>query len=547
MVLAAVSAEREDPQQAKYWLAEAGDPTSETLSSVLGAGLVNSVALLRTLQVVDEPLLAWLEYGQPPVITAEPAQASGIAADRVVWLARSNGRFFDWDVRVNKRQILIEDGDGLRRAPIGVDSITDAKATLEAISDGGILVSSVPGQLVAIDLWRTERPLTDPVLWQRPLPASGQPKLLTQTNLLRDKRTTYTDADGISLARLGPLQGQQLVLVEGRSCLAIDALSGSIRWRTSGLDEDVVPAGDQTRVALVGRRSGTVRLLDARDGRELSTYPWDTSEDLWHAQGPFLLTLPKEESKAIDVRLRAAATGEVVEQAQLTAAARGHLVDGRFAIMLEPTGTLRVWDVQMGRSVAQLELGQVGELRQVRGLRLGPRLLILAEQTPESSPPEPGKVTTPSGNGFVLVRGWVAAVDLRTGTAAWDAPIKMATWGCYAAGPAHSPVLLFVRRVAPDAPSTVAPLQIMAIDVRNGRQIGNPASLNVMQFQGGVSMNFSLSPENQSVRVELGRHALRYDFKDAPPTLNDPVFAEPDADDPDGPGSRAVQLPVERP
>lgn len=545
MMLAAVSADRQDPQQAKAWLAKAGEPSTELLNEALGANLASSVGLLQKLQAIDDPLLPWREHAQPPVITAEPAQTAGLAADRVAWLARSDGRFQDWDVRVNKRQILIEDGDGLRRAPIGVDSITDARATLEAISDGGLLLSSVPGQLVAVDLWRTERPLSDPVMWQRPLPAAGQPKLLTQTNALRDRRTSYTDADGIALARLGPLQGQQLILVEGRTCLALDALTGTVRWRVSALDEDVVPSGDDAQVALVGRRSGKVTLLSARDGRQTDSYPWDSSDELWHAQGPYLLTVPKDGTN-MAVKLRKATSGETVLEAKLSSEARGHVVDGRYAVMLEPDGRLQVWDIQFGRTVADLQVGSVDELRQVRGLRMGPRLLILAEQSAEKAPPEPGKVTTPSGNGFVLVRGLLACVDLRDGNAAWEKPLRLPTWGCYAGAPSHSPLLLFVRRVAPEEPSSTAPLQIMALDVRSGTIVGNPASLNVMQFQGGVNMNFSLSPDNQSVRVELGRHALRYDFKDTPSETADPVFAETPEPGDGQPGSRAV-VPVERP
>jgi outer membrane protein assembly factor BamB len=565
IVLAVTLAIRDDRQMAAEVL-EGVDLASASESAVLTAKMVGFVPALREVQSLgdDDPLRPWLPHAQPPAMQ----RASGLQGPSSNWLtlrwnSRQHGRWQDWTARYNSGELGLLDGLGgpaqpnIRLDPPSTNDQGTRKPD-EAIIDGAMMVAALPVGLVGVDL--SGRSLVDPAqesdleadifdsapsggdkrVWRRPLISMAEPKVRSYTNDVGDRLSLVEyEQDNVTLplVRLGPVTGRWIHLVEGMNCRRLDLLSGEEQWSLREVDRDATIFGTAEKLAIIGRQTGAIRIVDASDGSTISQRNWEPKRNkLWNLQGGrHALTAVSTariagdgnaKSQLIEVRLIDPLADRVVLSADLAAESKGNLVDGQHAVMLEPGGRLHVWDIDAGVVRCDLELGRVGKLRELNAFRLGPRLVIFCNQGEQDAPKETVKATTmAAGPTMRQVRGLMLAVDLRTGKLAWEEPLKLSAWSCFTALPTHCP-LMFLLRQMNDPDDGKRMVEVMALDVRTGKQVGEYAPLKLQAFYGEANANVAVSPSQQEVQLNLYQWNLAYRFANDPPSDPRPTMLE---------------------
>jgi len=174
------------------------------------------------------------------------------------------------------------------------------------------------------------------------------------------------------------------------------------------------------------------------------------------------------------LRLVDAWSGKEIWKEQLALGTRGALVDCDEVAVMQPDGRflVRSLDDDQKRIDTRLEPDQNLESLQVL-VSQQQYIAVVGRQTTAATTSSGTQIRAINpGTPVPLITGRVYAFDRSTGKTSWKTPAKIEQYGFYAAQPAESPVLIFLRQFIPK-PKPRTPKRaytaILCIDRRDGR------------------------------------------------------------------------------
>jgi len=396
----------------------------------------------------------------------------------------------------------------------------------QAVFSGGLMIAMLPGELVGVNLFEATSGQTDPVVWRRPwrTDGSGGARPASSSNDFGDPIHRFvigSTADGSAGELvLGPIVGDSFYILQGSELLAYDALSGEPRWRNLVTPRSGTILCDGDVVAIVSPASRVVSKYDCRDGRLLSTEPFEQYQ-IWAATDSLILAnreLPDGQHEL--VLLDPIADREVLRHTyeKFTNDRRvlGRVIDGTYVVTLANTGELLIWDLQQGRLVCETTIDPIPKLRRIHVVPRDDMLVILPDTGETPADRSAVAFHTQSGQDHVRVDGSVIAISTRTGERLWQVPLGVNEWGCTLTQAPGSPLLVLSRSQSRyvNTGSRVKTLDLIAIDTRSGRPI-ELLEHPIESFNNDIETTLSAQPAQQRVTVAIGRLRFEYQFQEA--------------------------------
>ena len=303
-------------------------------------------------------------------------------------------------------------------------------------SMGHLVVLQVGNMIFGID------PLNKPrVLWEKnistlPGNAAAQPSMTFDA---KENTLSILYSDGLvqRLGTAGPLQGGVVTVAFKDSLLAIDPVTGRTLWTRTDINSRSHIFGDKENVYVVNlsddnKPSGT-RVLRAYDGVTVKAKDFTA---LYNArvgiQGRSIFTSQNDEKTGLTLRLYDILTGEdawkqvfPVGTVQMTSE------DPNLTGVIEPTGAVRVFDVEKRKEVMTTKLDDVAHLDKPQAVHLvGDKDFFYVAMRGQPDPNIPNNwngmppgvqpnVISTSGLRSIPVHGYVYAFKRKTGEIQW--------------------------------------------------------------------------------------------------------------------------------
>jgi outer membrane protein assembly factor BamB len=427
--------------------------------------------------------------------------------------------------------------------PIRFDSGPWKNDMVQATFDGGLMILLMPDEIIAVDLLSfRERPV-DAVLWRRPWKeqVGGNATSRSVQNFFKHNSKAYRirgQRGGESLAsamRLGPIVDRTFYLLQGDALLAIDVATNRELWRSEGHAGDGFVVADGDRVAVVSTAGG-VEVLRAADGAPLETRPWEPDEMLFAAAGPHVLTRQTRplagDTEALErvVRLRAPIDGRLLHEIVVPNGERvnaegacARIIDGRYMALMTVGGRLVVWDLLRGNAVADHQLDYQGELSNLEVVPLEDRLVVAAVSPRRDGTGTDAIGSFGDGSEHVEIAGPLYCLDLQSGELLWTRPLE-GYWGVTLNQSPATPALMLSRsfRYFYDAERGKRALDLMAIDVRDGKTLARVEEMGVASNFNGLKTELEVQPEENLLDVTIEQFGFTFRFVALPEDQDDP-------------------------
>jgi outer membrane protein assembly factor BamB len=345
------------------------------------------------------------------------------------------------DVTTNEVQTLPLTRTMFNQIATGNGNVTAAARVKFSYQNLGHLVVLQLGNMIfGID------PLNKPrVLWEKNvsmLPnAAANPPSMTFDAKENTLQLLYSDGLVQRLGTAGPLQGGVVTVAFKDSLMAIDPITGRTLWTRTDINSRSHIFGDKENVYVVnlsddGKPSGT-RVLRAYDGVTVKAKDFTA---LYNAragiQGRSILTSQNDATAGLTLRLYDIVKGDdawkqtfPVGSVQMTSE------DPNLTGIVEPTGVVRVFDIEKRKEVMTSKLYDVAHLGTPQAVYLladqdhvyvamngpqDPNVINLGGMTPGVMP----NVLPTSGLRSVPVNGYVTAFKRKTGAFDWYAKVE---------------------------------------------------------------------------------------------------------------------------
>ena len=404
----------------------------------------------------------------------------------------------------------------------------------EAQVCGGMMLVTLPSELIAVDLFGLLAGQGESIRWRRSLSGDGSPIAQRVSKPSPFGDLTFSTPMKASIAGVsvpefyvGPVIGDRVLMLQGGDLVAIDLLSAETLWRNSGAPSSGVVLCDEERVAVVSPNEKTVQFFDLLDGRMLEQRAWDHGQ-VWTARQRNVLCFRDEQGTsrksvrlvdpfADEVRLQ---TSKSISSAipQSDSRTFGRIVASRYLVMLETTGEALVWDldeseVLAGDSNRTLELPAMDDLNSLHGMLLNDRLMIIpAKKIDHSQLTERGVAHAFQSRNHFAAHS-VHVISTEDGSLLWEREFD-SPWGCTANQSAGTPLLIFSRSPVTRASgaSVVRKLDFLALDVRNGDIVDETLGKQVPTAMHNTSTDLTVQPIQGRVLVKVGGSLLTYQF-----------------------------------
>jgi tetratricopeptide (TPR) repeat protein len=400
----------------------------------------------------------------------------------------------------------------------------------EAIISGGIMIIVRPGEIDAIDLNRVkDNQLVDSLLWKRTFSGDGSASARRSNEMNSFAAPIYwyrmnapTARTPTAEFRVGPILGDRVMVLHAGDLLAIDLATSETLWRNSSAPLSGTIVADGDRVAVVSAETKVVKFYDKLDGRSLDSQPWEHGK-IWHSMGKHVLSeLPSEDLRRAEIKIVNPFSGDVLQQLETSTASRaiadgertfGQIVDSRFLMLLDNNGKLRIWDIEKGSVLSDLETTPYKDLQRLHAMAVDGQLIVIPER---STPTLPDAVTlqTRDMNAGHRTAHALHAVSVDDGSIRWSVEFDELPWGCTVSQPTATPVILLTRSLSTFSTtnSRTVKLDIQAIDVDSGevlhQRLGKELSVKTQE----IDTRMTIQPAAQRLIAQVSGDVLTYFF-----------------------------------
>ncbi|WP_197171999.1 outer membrane protein assembly factor BamB family protein [Novipirellula aureliae] len=458
--------------------------------------------------------------------------------------------FRDWRLNSEGAFALgIRDPNGDSRViPLRFESQQRDMRQNEAKIAGGMMVVITSNALIGVDLHRLKDRDAECVLWQHNLSSDGTSQLNRRSRPTRFGDQVYhykLDApvakNGEPRFSIGPLQGDQVVALQGGDLMAFDQMTGDIRWRNAGAPLGGMVLSDGKEIAVISEMEKRVFFYNTLDGSKLREASWDHGM-LWAGEGKHALCYQEipDRSREFYVRLVNPFNQNVVLEKTTYEANRttrsipgsyGRIVNGRYFAMLDTEGIAEVWDIVDGSRIAKLQTESYEDLIGMQASAMGQTLYLFAQRRAKairnSSSP---MLQTRQSNEHETVNA-VFAISLKTandqtanddvvdnesvGELLWQKEFDEA-WGCTIAQPGASPVLMFSRAYSKFSPVNprvrTRTLDFMALDRHDGHEVVSVYDKEVPSSTNELETQIKMPNQQPLIFVSIGLERLQLTF-----------------------------------
>ncbi len=456
-------------------------------------------------------------------------------------------------------QVITEEGKTISlRDPLGrVTAIpmavpnTGNDGARTVVIDGGVMVALMPTELVAVSLLEATNGSRDAIMWRHPWRSELGGRMARTGSMATpfgDNHKLYEITDPLRRApngeyRLGPLRGNSLYVLNAGELQAFNVLRGSTQWTNSGAPPTghIVATEDRLAVASPDTDAGRIDFFNAIDGQKVDTQPWPENERIWFASGPHLLTYEVAAGNVPSVvQLRNVFEDKVLLRKELAppetagVTTKGHIAEGRWLTLLQPTGEITVWDLREGREVGTHSVGPIEKLNGLQVILRDDHLILLPETSvrPEKAP---NTVDPEVAQGRIVsrVHGPLVCMHQTTGDILWETPLEDGPWGCTTGQATGSPLLVFSRAQAIYSPTSTSTrrkeLSLLAVDVKTGKIMARRTGLKLPSFNSDIATNLNVDPEQHVVAAMVSASFMQFNYSDTEPPAQ--PEEEPEADE----------------
>ncbi len=350
--------------------------------------------------------------------------------------------------------------------------------------DGGLVLLESLGELVAIDMYRTEEADMDPLLWRYSLsrvPTSPRkqhaPAVPVQNNNVLGMRTYMRGAEREAI--IGPVTPAGIVIQKDTEVILLDVMTGLPIWSRGGYDATTTLVAHGLEIAIVRSENAKIDILDCRDGSLLrqvqQAEPWKPlcaagkhlvqfKEKMSVRKGGIHIETPD----SCDVRLLDALTGNVLVETSFAPNTRAEACADHFFVAIEESGRLWYCNIATGQVVEHM-LDKQPKLQHVRVQAFGDRLVVWTSLQNVSSSAnivvKPDTDDAAMNRGLYAINGSIIALEAETGKMLWDRAGTLHRFVFNTAQPRHTPFIGFFRIVGIGNGRSA---QVAVVDLRDG-------------------------------------------------------------------------------
>ena len=396
---------------------------------------------------------------------------------------------------------------------------------------GGLMLLSRGGELTAVDLYKIKgNQGIESFLWQRKFGGDSAASITRRSvptkfgpgffrNFMSAPRASSVPRE----FRIGSILGDRVFVLQGGDLMAVDLRTSKNLWRNSAAPPQGAVVSDGKRVAVVCEPPlSKVVFFDAMDGQELDEQPWDHGT-IWTDCGQNLLCFsPTDDRWEYSLQLVNPLSGEVLLKTVAPSANRGgddvdrslaKLVNGRYMILLDTNGNLKVWDLLGGVQLIDEKIEAYEDLKAVHGIEMDGQLIVIPERLDSMEADPDGEETQTEHGLFHKTADGLFAFALADGQLRWKREFDK-PWGCTLSQPGESPLLLLTRlrwRLDGTAERKMK-MDAIAVDVRDGttlhERLGHQVSSRMNQQQAKIVVQ----PVQDRVIVQIANEVLSYTF-----------------------------------
>jgi hypothetical protein len=396
--------------------------------------------------------------------------------------------------------------------------------------NGGLMLLSRGGELTAVDLYKIKgNQGIESFLWQRKFAGDSSTSITRRSvptkfgpgffrNFMSASRASSVPRE----FRIGSILGDRVFVLQGGDLMAVDLRTSKDLWRNSAAPPQGAVVSDGKRVAVVCEPPlSKAVFFDAMDGQKLDEQPWEHGT-IWADCGENLLCFsPTDDRWEYNLQLVNPLSGEVLLQTVAPSANRGgedvdrslaKLVNGRYMILLDTNGNLKVWDL-LGVQLIEEEIEAYANLKAVHGIEMNGQLIVIPERLDSMEANPSGEETQTEHGLFHKTADGLFAFALADGKLRWKREFDE-PWGCTLGQPGESPLLLLTRlrwRLDGTAERKMK-MDAMAVDVRDGKtlheRLGHQVSSRMNQQQAKIVVQRA----QERVVVQIANEVLSYKF-----------------------------------
>lgn len=421
---------------------------------------------------------------------------------------------------------------GSRGIPLRFESQQRDMRQNEAKIAGGMMVIITSNALIGVDMHRLRDRDAECVLWAYNLSSDGTSQLNRRSRPTRFGDQVYHYKMDASVAKngeprfsIGPIQGDQIVALQAGDLIALDLMTGGIRWRNADAPLGGLVLSDGKEIAIISEEEKRTFFYHALDGRKLRETPWEHGM-LWAGEGKHALSYQEipGRSREFSVRLvnpfdQTVVFDKMTYEANRTTRAipgsYGRIVNGRYFTMLDTEGVAEVWDIVDGSRIAKLQTTAYEDLIGMHASAMGETLYLFAQRRASTSRGSSSPMLqTRQSNEHETVNA-VFAISLATGELLWQQEFEEA-WGTTIAQPGASPVLLFSRAYSKFSPVNprvrTRTLDFLALDRSDGHEVASVYEKEVPSSTNELETQLKMPNQQPLIFVSIGLERLQLAF-----------------------------------
>ena len=367
-----------------------------------------------------------------------------------------------WLVYLQQGAIELVGPTGTQRLTIQAEVVSRGIGPTGAVAHliDSILLLELPTEIVAVDTLRAaminnnlSNSAGDCVLWRESL-ASQNPEDINRQlagSKLLSERTPW-GSPRIKNRRgflVGPATRYGVIVAQGSNLISLDPRTGTRRWTRSGFGNQMSIAQDGHTLIVIDAVKSERLILDARDGRLISSHPIDGKWEVWISAGKNILTARAEKSPnaATVFNLIDGVSGEVLLDKIFPADIRAEVLpsDGNYPACLvtwQANQPLTFWNLTTGIE-SQHEVTSKIALKSISLERIADRILILPDASKEMKKID--MVQSEENERFRKVSGPMLAIDPKDGHSLWESPVIVHDYRFAFSQVRNSPAIILTR------------------------------------------------------------------------------------------------------
>ena len=426
-------------------------------------------------------------------------------------------------------------------------------------ADGHLLVTSVGGKLVAVDMLGKESKGVPRVLWIRDFGEAAVggvlPQDVVKTNPLFQQLRQQSAQIGNMSHFFGVLRHDYFCFQGLCGVMALNPKNGETLWVRQGIPPDSLLFGDDELLFALPPNCDKAVVLRAADGKQLGTckaprffgrqvFPGGDERfenyynKTWFATiGRNMLLWQTEGNDRVITMTDPWEGRDVWRSRKFAGDSKACMINTEAVGVMEPSGRFVLTSLADGRVIADLKLDAAPKWGGITLLGSGDPYFLLVISTPdEYRTALQGVPTTNNGHVFMPISlGRLYAID-RQGKLQWPAPVAIENQSLLMNGPARLPILTFaVQRVPclPNKPPDTAhrEVSLLCIDKRNGRVAYEKSWKNPGVFNFDIVGN--VDKKTVDLTMPQGVITLTFTNKPLPPAADAKVDKSAGSDPPD--------------